>query len=167
MARKGFMDTEHSRLLKRFHTLCGAAGVDAENKQVILAQYGVSSSKDLTNYELIEVCNKLDEIASPEIKKLNKWRKLLISAIGKYLTAIGKVDEGNDITYIKSVACQAAGEVDCFNSIALDRLRSLYNAFTIRRKDLKALEEREKTPNVHLCAQGISTSAMSFTSGEA
>ncbi len=167
MARKGFMDTEHSRLLKRFHTLCGAAGVNAENKQLILAQYGVSSSKDLTTYELIEVCNKLDEMASPEIKDLNKWRKRLINAISKYLKATGKDDKATNIEYIKAVACQAAGERERFNAIALDRLRSLYNAFTVRLKDLKKLEENDKTHNLQPVDQPITSSAMSFTIAEA
>ncbi len=136
MARKRFMDTEHSHLLKRFHTLCGIAGVDNDAKQVILAQYGVESSKDLTNYELIEVCNRLDKQASPAFQEKDMWRKRLINAIGRYLEASGK--DKSDIEMIKSIACRAA-QTAYFNQIPLDRLRSLYNAFSKRTSDLKAV----------------------------
>ncbi len=125
-------------LLKKFHTLCARLKMDADMKLALISGYGVESSKDLTNAELLELCDRLNEILNPEDAKTDKMRKRVIAAIGGWLRMIGKGDEG--INYIKGVACQAA-KVDNFNKIPLERLTTIYNMFLRKQKDAKSVNE--------------------------
>lgn len=125
-------------LLKKFHTLCTRLNMDADMKLALLSGYGVESSKDLSNAELTELCDHLNEILNPEDAKRDKMRKRVIAAIGGWLRLIGKGDEG--IGYIKGVACQAA-KVDSFNKITLERLTTIYNMFLRKQKDAKSVNE--------------------------
>lgn len=126
-------DKQKSSLIKRFHTLIGKAGVNAENKAIILAQYGVDSSKDLEVKDLIEICNALDYQANPELAQIDRWRKRLMAAVFGWLGKMGKHDAKPEL--VKAIACRAAG-VDRFNQIPLERLRSLYYAFGKKSRDL-------------------------------
>ena len=125
-------------LLRKFHTLCTRLNMDAEMKLALISGYGVESSKDLTNAELLELCDKLNDILNPEDAKRDKMRKRVIAAIGGWLRLIGKGNEGVD--YIKSIACRAA-KTEKFNQISYDRLTTLYNMFLKRQKDAKAVNE--------------------------
>lgn len=125
-------------LLKKFHTLCSRLGLDADTKLAMIAEYGVESSKDLSNGELTQLCDRLNDILNPEDAKLDKTRKRVLAAIGGWLRLIGKGNEGMD--YIKGVACRAAG-TDNFNKIPLERLTTIYNMFLKRQRDAKAVEE--------------------------
>lgn len=132
------METQKNALLRKFHTLIGRAGVNADEKEAMLFAYGVESSKDLTVYELTELCGKLDLRANPSANTANCWRKRLIAAVDGYLRAMGK--PGGNIAEIKAVACRAA-QTDNFNRIPVERLKSLYNAFKNREKDLKEIDK--------------------------
>ena len=123
-------------LLKKFHTLCARLNMDADMKLALISGYGVESSKDLTNAELLELCDHHNEILNPEDAKTDKMRKRVIAAIGGWLRMIGKGDEG--INYIKGVACQAA-KTDNFNKISLERLT--YHMFLRKQKDAKSVNE--------------------------
>ena len=125
-------------LLKKFHTLCARLNMDADMKLALISGYGVESSKDLTNAELLELCDHLNEILNPEDAKTDKMRKRVIAAIGGWLRMIGKGDEG--INYIKGVACQAEKN-DNFNKISLERLTTIYNMFLRKQKDAKSVNE--------------------------
>ena len=125
-------------LLKKFHTLCARLNMDADMKLALISGYGVESSKDLTNAELLELCDHLNEILNPEDAKTDKMRKRVIAAIGGWLRMIGKGDEG--INYIKGVACQAAKTYN-FNKISLERLTTIYNMFLRKQKDAKSVNE--------------------------
>lgn len=125
-------------LLKKFHTLCARLNMDADMKLALISGYGVESSKDLTNAELLELCNHLNELLNPEDAKTDKMRKRVIASIGGWLRMIGKGDEG--INYIKGIACQAA-KVDNFNKISLERLTTIYNMFLRKQKDAKSVNE--------------------------
>jgi hypothetical protein len=131
------LDTEQKRLIKKFHTLLGKAGVGIEGKEAILSGYGVESSKDLTVPELIEICNAIDMQMNPGLAELDKYRKRLIASIGGWLRAMGRTE---NIRIIKAVACRASKR-DSFNDIPLEQLRSLYNAFNKKKKDLAMVEE--------------------------
>lgn len=125
-------------LLRKFHTLCTRLNMDAEMKLALISGYGVESSKDLTNAELTELCDHLNDILNPEDAKRDKMRKRVIASIRGWLRIIGKGDEG--IGYIKGVACQAA-KVDNFNKITLERLTTIYNMFLRKQKDAKSVNE--------------------------
>lgn len=132
-----FMDKHKNALLRKYHALLRQAGVNACEKEALLSSYGVESSKDLTVYELTELCGKLDLRANPKANQADIWRKRLIAAINGYLTAAGK--RNININEIKAIACRAA-KTDNFNHIPLERLKSLYNAFKNQEKDFKTLK---------------------------
>lgn len=125
-------------LLKKFHTLCTRLNMDADMKLALLSGYGVESSKDLSNEELTQLCDHLNDILNPEDKKRDAARRRVIAAIGGWLKLIGKGNEG--VEYIKNIACRAA-KVDNFNHISLERLTTIYNMFLKRQKDAKAVNE--------------------------
>ncbi|WP_320053947.1 phage protein GemA/Gp16 family protein [uncultured Acetobacteroides sp.] len=136
------MQTVHEKyLIKRLHTLFGRLGFDKESKREMLFEnYGVTSSTDLTSKQLAELCDKLECELNPQKRELDKYRKRVIAAIGGWLTAMGRE---NDIKLIKSIACRAA-ETKAFNDIPLERLRSIYNAFIKKQKDLKFVDNLTK-----------------------
>ena len=115
-------------LLRKFHTLCSRLNMDADMKLALISGYGVESSKDLTNEELTQLCDRLNEMVNPEDGKRDRMRKRVIASIGGWLKLIGKENEG--IGYIKSVACRAA-QVENF----------IYNMFLKKQKDAKAVNE--------------------------
>jgi len=131
------MDVEQKRLLKKFHTLLGLAGIDNEGKLLLLAQYGVESSKDLSPYDLLEVCNKLQLQSDPQLAALDKARKRLIASICGWRESMGVTPS---VIEAKKIACHAASVKD-FNQITQERLRSLYSAFGKKTKDLKTVSE--------------------------
>lgn len=132
------IDKQKNALIKRFYTLIGKAGITPENKAVILAQYGAESTKDLTVTELIEVCNAIDFQVNPELAQTDRWRKRLLAAIYGWAKKMGKPDASHEL--VKGIACKAAG-VERYNQIPLERLRSLYYAFSKKAKDLDLVSE--------------------------
>lgn len=128
----------HKWLLRKFHSLCYRLNLSADDKLAMLSAYDVESSVDLSNAELTELCDRLNEILNPEDAKLDKMRKRVLAAIGGWLRMIGKGDEG--MNYIKGVACQAA-KVDNFNKISLERLTTIYNMFLKKQRDAKSVNE--------------------------
>ncbi len=131
------LDREQKRLLKRFHTLFGKYGMSNYEKQVILTSYGVESSKELSAYQLLEICDKLDKISNPKAKELDIWRKRVIASVGGWLRMVGT--SGNNLLLIKAIACQAT-KSDSFNKIPLERLRNVYYTFKNKQKDFEQIE---------------------------
>ena len=131
-------EQNHKWLLRKFHSLCYRLNLSADDKLALLSAYDVESSVDLSNTELTELCDRLNEILNPKDAKLDKMRKRVLAAIGGWLRMIGKGDEG--MTYIKGVACQAA-KVDNFNKISLERLTTIYNMFLKKQRDAKSVNE--------------------------
>lgn len=131
------MDKQKTQLIKKFHALLGKAGIGNEEKLSLLSGYGVESSKDLTVYELTELCGKIDKMANPEAAESDKLRKRLIAAISYYRQAMGCA---SSIDEIKAIACRAAS-AENFNRISNEKLRSLYNAFTHMKNDLSKVRE--------------------------
>ena len=134
-----FMDTQKNALLRKFHALLRKAGVNNEEKMVLLAGYGVESSKDMSVYDLTELCHKLDMRTNRSAAEADRWRKRTMGAIGGYLRAMGK--EGNSREII-AIACRAS-RYEKFNDIPVDQLRSVYNAFKNRTKAIEAVEAME------------------------
>lgn len=124
-------------LLRKFHTICSRLNMTSDMKMAVISGYGVESSKDMSNTQLIEACEYLEGLLNPEAAKASKMRKRVIGAIGGWLKLIGK--EGN-IEYIKSIACRATG-VEHFNQISLERLRSIYSMFLKKQKDARSVNK--------------------------
>ncbi len=116
--------------------MLGKAGIGRDGKEAILSSYGVVSSKELSAYELLEICNELDKQSNPKAQELDKWRKRVIASIGGWLKL---VQSGNyDINKIKAVACRSA-QAESFNKIPLERLRNIYYAFKNKQKDFEVV----------------------------
>ena len=143
-----FMDTQKNALLRKFHALLRKAGVNNDEKMVMLAGYGVESSKDMSVYELTELCHKLDIRTSKSVAEVDRWRKRVMGAIGGYLDATGDNSNANKII---AIACRAS-RYDNFNAIPVDQLRSVYNAFKNRTKAIKAVETMDvNLDSVYMC----------------
>ena len=63
--------------------------------------------------------------------------------VSSYLKSMGS-KKARDIDYIKTIATRAA-KVDEFNKIPAERLKSLYNAFNQRIKDVEAAIQIESS----------------------
>ena len=133
------MDEIHRGLLKKFHTLCSVLGIDADGKRAIVESWGVSSSRDLTQHQLIDICGKLSAQVDQKqgTARLDKLRKQVIAAIGGWLHETGQTQ---NISIIKGIAMRASGYAE-FNKIPRERLRNLIATFNNKVKDARAVDE--------------------------
>lgn len=132
------MDQIHKGLLKKYHTLCNVLGFDDEAKRAILASWGVESSRDLSQHQLIDICAKLSELVDDKqgTASLDKLRKQVIAAIGSWLRETGQEES---TAKIKAIAERAA-KYDDFNKIPRERLRNLIAAFNNKVKDAREVD---------------------------
>jgi len=138
------MTTEKNRLIVQYHVICRGMGMSDDDRAALLSGYGVTSSKQLSEEQLISVIYKLQggtifkvpqgnpqgfknlaglEPTPPE--EMDMWRKRVFAAIGAYLRRNNQMEGAERI---KAVACRAAKVTD-FNKITKDMLRTLYNEF--------------------------------------
>lgn len=132
------MDQIHRGLLKKFHTLCSVLGLTDDQKKDILSSWGVESSRDLTQHQLIDICAKLSEQVNHKdgTASLDKLRKQVIAAIGSWLR---ETCQSQGISKIKGIACRATGYSE-FNKIPRERLRNLIATFNNKTKDKKSVD---------------------------
>ena len=130
------MDGIHKGLLKKFHTLCGMLGIDAEGKRAIIESYGVESSRDINTHDLVDLCAKLSEQLGDSDAELSKQRKRTMAAIGGWLRYMNYASSAE---MIKRIACRATGYKD-FNKIPKERLRNVAHAFNYKVKDAKSVD---------------------------
>jgi hypothetical protein len=138
MATLTFIEKQKNALIKKFHTLLSKGRIGNDQKLDMLSAYGVESTRDLTVYELTELCIKLDKAINPAPSELDTLRKRLIASIFQYRKSMGAAS--TSIDEVKAIACRAA-EVTNFNRISEQRLRSLYNAFNKMSRDLSNVRE--------------------------
>lgn len=136
------------QLIKDFHILLHRLGIDEIGKEGILAGYGVDSSTELSEADLLEICNRLHEELRKRGQKAKespadpaeKERKRLKVAIGKLLAAQGKIKaDGWGIVEwdtIIGVACRAA-RVSRFADIPLSKCRGLIYEFNKQREAIE------------------------------
>lgn len=129
------MEKEGGRLVKKAHVLYRRLGMNEEARRAFLSAWDVEHTNELSARQLLEVCNKLDMLLNPDAAELDRWRKRLMAAIGGWLRSTGGEEGG---TYIKAVACRAAGK-ERFNDIPLSTLRSLYYEFVNKKKAHEAV----------------------------
>lgn len=138
MATATFMDKQQKYLLKKFHTKCGAAGLDEVAKRAMIEGCGVESSRDLSVHDLLALCAAIDRMQNKRADEMDKWRKRVLGVLFSWYRALGKPTA--NINEVKAVACRATG-ADGFNDIPLERLRSVYYAFAKKVKDLEFAEK--------------------------
>lgn len=139
MAENKTMDKIHKGILKKFHTLCRVLGMTEDEKRTLVQSYGVDSSRDMDTHDLVDVCAILSEKANRKTgtDDIDKLRKRVMAAIGKYLQMLGK--ESN-ASIIKGIACRATG-YENFNKIPRERLRNLIGAFNNKVKDTQTVND--------------------------
>jgi hypothetical protein len=103
----------------------------------IIEGYGVESSADINNDDLMNICRALEKRLDSNAVKLDRLRKQVIAAIGGWLRMQGKPE---NIADIKAIACRAT-KSDNFNRIPPERLRNVYNAFLNKQKDSRMIDE--------------------------
>ena len=109
-------------LIIKFQTLVNVNKMSESDKEALLSSYGVESSKELTDRDLIDIINKL---TSKESYEADQWRKRVMASIGAWLRSQNREDNAN---YIKAIACQATGYSN-FNKIPINRLVAVYYEF--------------------------------------
>ena len=132
------MDQIHRGLLKKFHSLCTVLGLDDEAKRAMLVSWGVESSRDLNQHQLIDICAKLSEQVdhTQGTARLDKLRKQVIASIGRWLR---ETKQTESLSIIKGIAMRASGYSD-FNKIPRERLRNLIATFNNKVKDARAVD---------------------------
>jgi hypothetical protein len=118
--------------LKQLMTILSIQKVSDEDRAQLVCSWTngrTTSARELRPAELQEIVNQLQntEQTSPGI-----WRKRVMAAIYGFLKKMNK--EANS-ELVKGIACRAA-KIDDFNKIPVQRLVSLYTAFTNMQKDL-------------------------------
>lgn len=131
------MEKQQKWLLRQLHTLCSRLRLSAEEKSAIIEGYGVESSADINNDDLMNICRALEKRLDSNAVKLDRLRKQVIAAIGGWLRMQGKPE---NIADIKAIACRAT-KSDNFNRIPPERLRNVYNAFLNKQKDSRMIDE--------------------------
>lgn len=131
------MDDLHRKILRKFHTLCTAAGLTADEKMDIISSCGVEHSSEIDTHALIDICASLTkQIEGSKYGEMDRLRKQAMAAIGGYLRAVHKQSSAE---IIKGIACRAT-EYEDFNKIPAERLRNLYYAFRNKQKDISSVD---------------------------
>jgi len=130
----------NATLIKRYHTLVRKAGIDDSTKQQMLSRYkGASSSKDLTDQELVELCQKLETLSMQQNTSMDIWRKRVLAAICGYFTIMSiNYPDAQRLDKAKGMACKATRS-DSFNDITRAQLITLYNAQIKANADIERL----------------------------
>lgn len=134
MKENPIMDKVQRDLIRKYHAVAAAAGLSESERYAILSSYGVESSRDLTQHQLIDV---IATISSNLNEHQDRLRKRLIASIGRYLRTAGYEE---NIETIKATAVRASG-YDSFNKIPPERMRSLIFAFNHKVRDLESVNE--------------------------
>ena len=135
--------TENQR--KMIMAMCAKQGIDDELRAELAHQFSTGRTThvgSLTVAEAAEMIGKLKANQSSSDTTMDVWRKRLMAAVGAYLKSKNYEPTPDRI---KATACRAAGmpNAQCFNHIPADRLRSLYNAFCQRNRDMKEVKQMD------------------------
>lgn len=130
-------DKLKNALIKKYHVLVRNACISDNDKLVLLSNWGVSSSKDLTAQQLIECCNFLEQMIDPEIVELEKWRDWVRTVVKAYGRALGA---NYSTEYAEGIVCTAC-KVEKFSDISKKRLVGIYNQFKKSKSDAEAAKQ--------------------------
>jgi hypothetical protein len=126
------MEKTRKSMMRKFYATCTEMGVDESSRRAMIESCGVTSSRDLTAIQLIELIDGMKKATKLKENKKNQARRRLMASIYEYGKAIGTpFNEAQ----VKAIMCRG-GEVDHVNDIPLDKLAALYNSFINRKKAL-------------------------------
>lgn len=114
-------------LFKKFHILCGKAGIEDYEKRELIRSYGAESSKTLSIEDLRSLCDLIQYKLNLKAQEEDKWRKRVIAAICGYIDR-NSICTTDKVKYAKNIASKASSVKD-FNEIPIHKLQSLYNMF--------------------------------------
>lgn len=114
-------------LFKKFHILCGKAGIEDYEKRELIRSYGAESSKTLSIEDLSSLCDLIQYKLNLKAQEEDKWRKRVIAAICGYIDS-NSIQTTDKVKYAKSIATKASSVKD-FNDIPIHKLQLLYNMF--------------------------------------
>lgn len=125
--------------------MCVKQGIDDETRAELAYQFSTCRTThigELKSTEAAELIGRLKQNQNSTDTSMDVWRKRLMAAVGAYLRAFNYTESP---AAIKAIACRAAGmpNAQCFNHIPADRLRSLYNAFCQRNRDMKEVKQMD------------------------
>lgn len=148
MARNEMHDL-HNKILRKYHTMCGLAGLKDYEKVALLEQYGVESSTQLETHDLIDLCGflqkRIDERSGTAHAEMDALRKRCIKALCMYIDAKG-IETTDKIAYVKEMACRSAKK-KVFNKLTAAELRGVIGYFNNERQAFEgAKSEAGKAP---------------------
>lgn len=120
-----------NRLIKKYHILIGKVGMSENEKQTLLEQWNVTSSKDMTIDQLLQLCNLLEKFTSPEESELAKWQKWARDMVKSYGKSLGMTYSDE---YAEAIICRSTGKKS-FGSVTKNRLVGIYNQFKKAKND--------------------------------
>lgn len=133
------MKTEVStrnKLIKKYHVLVGKLKMSDDDKLTLLRQWGVESSKDMSDAQLIQLCKLLESFSTVEETELQKWQKWTRQMVQSAARSVGM--NYND-AYAEAILCRATG-CKSFQSIPKHRLIAMYNQFKKAKADSGAVK---------------------------
>lgn len=133
---------EWTRANRRFYALARQCNLTSEDIAATIAgNYQPRiSTRELTADELTALCQALQKRATtPEQQEQDRWRKRLIAAVIKYSEKMGYPATS---IYAVSIIERDGTKI---NRLSTERLRSLYNAFLKRTKDLEKVEDKPQS----------------------
>lgn len=131
------MEKTRKTMLRKFHAVCTQMGIEESDKRAMIMSCGVTSSRELTAIQLIELIDALQDNAKEEEDKANQYRRRVMAVIYEYGKAMGTPFNQ---AQVKAIMCRG-GEVDHINDIPLDKLRALYNSFINKKKALNFVDQ--------------------------
>lgn len=125
--------------------MCAKQGIDDELRAELAYQFSTCRTihiGELKSTEAAELIGRLKQNQNSTDTSMDVWRKRLMAAVAAYLKSKNYEPTPDRI---KATACRAAGmpNAQCFNHIPADRLRSLYNAFCNRNRDMKEVKQMD------------------------
>lgn len=132
------MEANWIKANRRFYALAKQCNLNREDIAATIAgnYKGRMHTNELTAEELTILNEALQKRAMSQADKdKDRWRKRLIVAVRKYCEKMGYQ---TDTKYVISVIERSGTNI---NKLPLDRLRSLYNAFVKRTKDLELIKD--------------------------
>ncbi len=144
------MDKIQRDLIKKYHTLAGQLGMTDQDKRNLLSGYGVESSRDLSQHQLIDVCGTLSKEIDKKFGKesMDTLRKRVIRSVFAYYEVLG---EKHSTEYVIATICNAA-KISNINKIPREKLRSLYGAFLNKKKTIMSVDRQyEQMQGKRIC----------------
>lgn len=128
---------EHkNKLIKKYHILIGKTGMSDDDKHTLLAQWNVTTSKDMNIDQLQQLCNLLEKFTSPVDSELLKWQKWSRDMVKSYGKSVGITYTD---AYAEAIICRSTGKKS-FNAISKNRLVGIYNQFKKAKIDKSTIQ---------------------------